>query len=294
MPPLFSNMAALATILNPLAPHKEQLWTFSNNGDGDLVLMRGENLLKPAAVAFHQVSRQQTSFIRNPSSIVALYYQSMINVYAYSGENTLMRLSPMLEQVGAPNTVMDGVGSLAGIVSPSGESAWLYYVSAGIGPSFTLSELAIDSTDPSVHVSGLILRDTYLAAAYYKYQGLDERRLFFQANDFLRMVKMNTQEDGPLKDTGNARNNPPTPLAACTAPNQNDILITYLYYVDRDDTLYRATLGQFLSSVAPVENAPKMASWSQIAVTAGATHNYVSYATKSGDNLPVTIWADLR
>lgn len=68
-------MAAIATLLNPLA--EDELLTFWNNDSGDLVLVQRKNPDKPQDLIWTKTAKQ-TGIVKNPSSIVALQYQGLV------------------------------------------------------------------------------------------------------------------------------------------------------------------------------------------------------------------------
>lgn len=90
-----------------------------------------------------------------------------------------------------------------------------------------------------------------------------------------------------------------TPLAAVTAKTAAGADTVYVYFVDSSSNLQRSTYGE-KSSPFPERvksgstAAPPVAVWSQLAVTAGAKHNFVSYITEKAGKQLLTIFADER
>jgi hypothetical protein len=141
-------MAAISTLLNPLAPADDDLLTFWNNDSGDLVLGQRKEPKKPTDLIWIKTARQ-TGIVKNPSSIVALQYQGLVciarsrrrrclpklnasdrstSTVSTSGENpTLKRLSPTVERL-KDNIPITQFASLAGAVNEDSTQGWLYYL----------------------------------------------------------------------------------------------------------------------------------------------------------------------
>lgn len=84
-------------------------------------------------------------------------------------------------------------------------------------------------------------------------------------------------------------------MAACTAQDAKGNEILYLYYANRKNTLQRLTMTPTGKTEAlPLSDAPQLAPWSQIAVTPGKTHNFISYVVTGGGKQKVVIVSDVR
>ncbi|KAM0547548.1 hypothetical protein ACHAPJ_010292 [Fusarium lateritium] len=126
-------MAAITTTLNPLLRGEEELCTFYINSVGALTLSQRSNPARPAEIIY-QAAEKQTGNVRNPSSLVALLHEDMINVYgivvsAPHGDVSLERLSPIQEPLVTAIRIEE-FASLTGITdsTPGIENAWLYYL----------------------------------------------------------------------------------------------------------------------------------------------------------------------
>ncbi|KAK3336422.1 hypothetical protein B0T19DRAFT_453833 [Cercophora scortea] len=301
-----SNMAALTTIFNPLVPGEQELWTFYNNSVGDLELRQRQSPTNPTELLY-QKAVTQTGIIKNPSSMVNVY--GVVTVTDGSGpgattQTVLKRLSPTVEPL-PYNVVIKKVATLAGMTAPDMKSGWLYFLDLDDSQNVVISEYALGSNSAPKKLQDSPLENTYLAASYYKPAGKkDSRRLFYQKKDdddvWIRMMSINTKDRTVLLSivkqlpaTDIAK--PATPLAACTAPSSKGVDTTYVYFSDLQGHVWRVMVaGEPDEDAKRVDDAPRMASWSQIAVTPGATCNYLSYVTDDGDKQTLTIFADER
>ncbi|KAL1592603.1 hypothetical protein SLS60_011019 [Paraconiothyrium brasiliense] len=283
-------MAAISTLINPLGPADDELLTFWNNDSGDLVLVQRKGPSKPTDLIWTKTAKQ-TGIVKNPSSIVALQYQGLINVYGITSgaTSTLKRLSPTIEPL-KYNIPITQVASLAGAVTEDFTQGWLYYLAVDDNDATVLNEYSIDGSSDPVTLEGYEPAvDTYLAATCW---GGGKRCVFFQKGN-IRMVDIDAGRETKLASTKSARK--ATPLAACTAPDTNGNETRYLYYVDGSLVLQRLTITADEKTDQKVLNeAPNLAAWSQLAVTPGKTHNFISYVTTAGQKQKVTIWADKR
>ncbi|KAK3694275.1 hypothetical protein B0T22DRAFT_437367 [Podospora appendiculata] len=265
---------ALTTIFNSLAPGEQELWTFYNNSVGDLELRQRQNPTNPTELLY-QKALTQTGNIKNPSSMVNVYGVVTVNVGSGPGATTqtvLKRLSPTVEPL--PYNIL--IKKVAVVVS----------------------EYALGSNSAPKKLQDSPLENTYLAASSYKPAGKKEsRRLFYQKKDdddvWIRMMSINTKDIKQLPATDIAK--PVTLLAACTAPSSKGVDTTYVCFSDLQGHVWRVMVAAEPDEDAKrVDDAPRMASWSQIAVTPGATCNYLSYVPDDGDKQTLTIFADER
>ncbi|MCJ1285398.1 hypothetical protein MMC26_004738 [Xylographa opegraphella] len=280
-------MAAITTLLNPLLPSQDELMTFWNNDSGDLVLAQRKNPQKPADLIWVKMGKQ-TGILRNPSSIVSLQYQGLINVYGItSGEEAMLkRLSPTVEPLKHPIRI-DQAPSLAGAVND--ENAWLYYLADDGMDGTTIAEYALDGSSDPVTLGSKPDVDTYLAATCWS---TGKRLVFFQ-NGTIKMLDVEAGNESNPKDTKIARKK--TPMAACTALDAQGTERLYLYFCDSNKVLQRLTITQDGgNSLESLTNAPQLADWTQLAVTPGKTQNFVSYVHGQGIKQKVTIYTDQR
>lgn len=164
------------------------------------------------------------------------------------------------------------------------------------------------------------IKETYIAAAFYKSPNAVERRVFFQAKKKapqIRVIDVVEDEGKPhinsktrskdmmliilctdetIKETDNAKE--PSPLAVCTVKNSAGDDVNYLYYIDKKNNLWRATgrdkkefrSNPVLHKQEPVTISPS----SQLAVTPGPKHNLVSYTVEKDGKHLLTFFADER
>jgi hypothetical protein len=84
-------------------------------------------------------------------------------------------------------------------------------------------------------------------------------------------------------------------MAACTAPDAKGSECRYLYFANKGMSLQRLTItASGDTELDAVSKAPQLASWTQLAVTPGKTHNFVSYVVSAGSKQKVAIYADER
>ncbi|OOQ89323.1 hypothetical protein PEBR_27417 [Penicillium brasilianum] len=306
------KMAAIATILNPLATG-EELTTYWNSNSGDLVMVHRKTPENPEPLKLEDVETSEIGTIKNPSSIAAVHYNGSIRVYAITNDPDanketnaapkaiLKQVSPTVESL-TPSIAVTASASLAGIASSNHDKAWLYFLNTDTTKRTQIQECTLGNHSKPKKFELETLPNTYLAAVYQSFEQTTRRLVFFQTPSSdtdvnpIHVVDFGSDalSTSTLDITRSAK--PRTPLAACIAKASNGTEYIYIYFVDKGNQLNMALVaqnGQVVDSLQ-VHKAPVVADWSQLSVTAGAKHNFVTYVTKRDGDDVLEIYADVR
>lgn len=83
-------------------------------------------------------------------------------------------------------------------------------------------------------------------------------------------------------------------MAACAAKDDKGLDVVYVYFTDDRGNLWKTVIADSPVDADDIREAPRVASWSQIAVTPGPNENFVSYVTRDGYQNVVHIFVDIR
>ncbi|KAF3936718.1 hypothetical protein ABW19_dt0201157 [Dactylella cylindrospora] len=276
--PAAKNLAAISTILNPSV--SGQILSWHNNDQANLVVeqLTAGILSAASAPTFKQTSATPTGNILNPSSIVSLWYNGMINVYGWTGNKELTRLSPVTAPINGDDPAIittSTINAIAGTNNPAGDLAYLYYVqTVDDGMPTSIAEWQLGVGDAGDFDSQIVNAGTYLAAGgYYDSDGTTFRRfVVYQTmggNKTYLFVYIPGVGASQIPHTESAMKQ--TPLAACWVPGPTEGHLGYIcvYFVDGQNNacrVVRAVASSTWSDVTTFDKLDDVEPYSQLAV----------------------------
>ncbi|KAF2154508.1 hypothetical protein K461DRAFT_319061 [Myriangium duriaei CBS 260.36] len=283
------DMSAISTLLNPLAVKEHELLTFWVDRVGHLSLTQTRQPLQHQKLSNTNINKQIGTLTKS-SSVVALEYNGLISVYGCNG-GVVQRLSPTVESLQFDITVPKG-SPLAGVTNSAKNTAWLYYFTAtdddnddDQNDEFSIVEYNVNRGRGTVVTHQTSRPGSKLAAAIFPdAAGAGSRRVFFQPKrtNFIHFSAPEHENDQRLAGTDISRKG--TPLAACTVTKgRSGETWIYLYFVDGQHDLHRSRIGKNgRTDTTRVSRAPKLASWSPLAVTTWENHNLLTFINGEG------------
>ncbi|KAF2467762.1 uncharacterized protein BDR25DRAFT_305258 [Lindgomyces ingoldianus] len=271
-------MAAFAALPDPLTPGLNNLLVFYNNTNSNINLVK-RNIDEDAKNIYKDVPGTPKGAVGNPSSLTAIRWNNLVQVFGTDTDGFVVRLSPSPQYVSSDAIVSLDVTdpTSTGIASTTdGSKAWLYFFKRGTNK---ITEYDLDvknSTGLGYSPDPL----SYLSATY----DTDERNrwIFFQLGQDDKdgqIQAVNLDKNKSYIIPGSVNSKAQTPIAAVYANKR-----FYVYSVNAKGRIMRSysvvtDKGLQFTSVSTIEGLT-VGSFSQLAVSAGDGFNYLFFGSK--------------
>ncbi|KAI1426135.1 hypothetical protein F5Y12DRAFT_310076 [Xylaria sp. FL1777] len=287
-------MAALAGVVNKAVADDKVINLFFNTGNAQLglALQSGTSTDDQANDIWQPDDDDYSGYILNPSSIAAAYYRGLNYVAAVTTPkleagatqtvNQISLVSPIYQKLTA--TTLENT-NIALCVTPDGNNGWLYHLSGQSADDRVLKELDLKTGSTQNNAIPGVAPNASLAAFYHDVE--QKRHVVYEGGGLIDFVVEDKQQFNIPSPTI-----PKNPAVAATYSASTNK--TYVYYNDKDLSIWRATKDIYGWAAAGtlIAGAPKIAELSKITVVPANGINHLFYIAKDFGGANIKAFSD--